>query len=215
MKRIVLSVFLLLAAFCNSPAIASTLFTATLTPDQVVVGSGDPDPAASSLAFGTATLSLDLSGPSPTLSYSIQFSNLDLTSDPRVEPLFGVNKVRGVHIHLGGIGGEGPHVLNVLGAPRDDDADLIPSPSTDSLSGVWDDSDENFGPDGMRDSFDSIALTDALADLQAGNLYFQIHSYFFRDGEIRGQIVPIPEIQTTFFLMICASLLMIRRRNSG
>lgn len=63
-----------------------------------------------------------------------------------------------------------------------------------------DDSNENFGLNNIRDSFDSIALSDVLTDLQAGAPYIQVHTYDFRNVEIRGQVLPIPEPGTASIL---------------
>ena len=172
---------------------AATVFMADLDGLQVAPPLGP----TSSLATGTATLSLDTSSPGgPTLAYTLQLNGLDLGANP-TSPVDD-NDVTAIHIHIGAPGVNGPHALNLFGTAggsvRVDDADASVDVSSSTVSGIWDNGDEEFtGAGGTKQPFDSFGLSDALADLEAGNLYFQLHTQGFPNGAIRGQIIAAPD----------------------
>jgi hypothetical protein len=61
-------------------------------------------------------------------------------------------------------------------------------------------------------------ISDALeADLLAGNLYLNVHSTLFRAGEIRGQLLPVPE-PSTYALAgagLLGAIVFLRRRKQA
>lgn len=187
-------------------------FQADLTPGAVVFDDALDDPSAST-AIGTAYFTLTTGGANgPELSYTITLNGLTFDTElPRASADGPDTQVRAVHFHFGAAGTNSIHALNVYGVPREDDGDLVVS--LNSLSGNWDDSDENFGSDGDRGAGDSVALTDAITALQSGELYVQLHTFAYRDGELRGQIDSVPE-PSSLALMIPAlgGCLFIRRR---
>ena len=197
---------------------AATLFTANLDGSQVAPPLGP----TSSLSTGTATLTLDISTPGdPKLAYTLQLEGLDLGADP-TDPADD-NDVTAIHIHRGEPGTNGPHSLNIFGIAggtlRMDDSDVSVDADAGTVSGIWDNSDELFTGDGnTKQPFDSLGLSDALSDLEDGNLYFQLHSLGFPDGEIRGQIIavpdssPIPEPSTVAFFALGIGMLGIKLR---
>ena len=198
---------------------AATMFIANLDGAQVAPPLG-PSP---SLLSGSATLTLDESTPAdPKLAYSLQITGLNLGADP-LNPIDD-NDVTAIHIHVGAPGTNGPHALNVFGLSggtiRVDDLDASVNSSISTVSGIWDNDDEMFtGPGGTKQPFDSFGLSDSLASLQAGTLYFQVHTKGFPDGELRGQIVaapdqaPVPEPSTMVLLGAgIVSLFLIRKR---
>ncbi|ADE53668.1 CHRD domain-containing protein [Coraliomargarita akajimensis] len=179
-------------------------YLSILSPDFVVPEAPEDDPSGLSTASGTASLNLDLNGPGgPTLSYSIELSGLSLSDSLPRAPLDGdPSIVRAIHLHFGAPGANGGHALNIYGVPREDDADLLVFEGASRLTGIWDDADENFGGDGVYGMGDSVSLTSALDALQAGELYLQVHTLGFRQGELRGQVVAVPEPH------LCGTVLM-------
>ena len=177
----------LIASSCGVTQ-AATEFFAELSPAQVVAKNGAASPDGVSSASGTATLSLN--DTQDQLSYMITFSGIDLdglqTSDPN-------DDATGLHLHVGAAGTNGPHTLNILAAPSEDDDDLIVDPVAGTLQGIWDDSDVVASP--PFSPGDTKPLSDFINDLLAGNLYFQLHTTGFPapdTGELRGQVVPEP-----------------------
>lgn len=141
--------------------------------------SGD-DPGATGLA------SLVLSEDHATLSYTIELSGLDLggqTTDT-------ADDVIGLHFHNAPAGSNGPVVFGILGSPTlggtlnpaltDDADDLMVDAVAGTISGAW-------------EATDTPALTNALLDeLNAFELYLNVHTEGFRGGATRGQVVPEP-----------------------
>lgn len=186
-----------------------TLLRADLRPESIVTKKDGPSPAGLTDAYGIATFELDLTPGAPKLFYHLTLFNLDLQSE-----------VTGIHLHSGHLppsgsitdnsngrvtkhtgadGPNGPHLLNIFGAPRQDDADLIVDFATNSLSGIWDNSDLNLGGDGLRDPIDSVGIAAGIDFLITEEVYIQIHSNAFpapNTGEIRGQLLFIPEPST-------------------
>ncbi len=211
-------------ALLFSPSARSAItFTANLTPEQVVPLNGAPSPAGVSTASAVATLVLDLDSPSVTLTYEIVFFGLSLEHD-----------VQGIHFHIGvpptpppgesdlGIlhsdgSVNGPHLLNVYGLPREDDSDMIANFATNTITGIWDNNDFNYGLDGIRDPGDSVALGAAVPELFDGHTYIQVHTFAFpvpNTGELRGQIYQVPEPAKSGLFALTLLILTVRRERS-
>ncbi len=175
---------------------AAPIFIANLDESQIHPLDGGP---SGSVGTGVASFNITPAG----LEYSIQFNGLDLVQDPleRVDS----DDITAIHIHIAPFGGKGPHALNIFGLAggdiREDDADLNVDFANESLSGIWDDSDENFGADGAKDGPDSFGLSAMLDNLRSGGLYVQLHTVANPGGDIRGQINPVPE-PSTYALML-------------
>ena len=189
-------VLLLLTTAFSSPA--QSTFTASLDADQVTPPFGvEGDPSGSPfIGSGTFEYTPSDQGASPTLSYRIVLPGMDL--DGSLTPAVLSDDVTAIHIHFGAFGQNGPHGLNILGFSggqiREDDADMQIDVANSVVTGLWDDSDMMFtGTGGTRQPFDSVAMTDAVDALIAGELYVQVHTLNFPNGELRGQITVVPE----------------------
>ena len=165
---------------------ATIKFQASLNGTQVV-------PATLSTATGKATL--ELNEDATQLSYFISLEGLNLVEEPleRTNP----EDVTAIHFHIGLLGNNGPHVLNIFGMPSEDDSDLVVDFTNNTLAGIWDDGDviasQPFAPG------DTKPLTAFVDDLVAGKLYIQVHPTD-DDRTIRGQISSIPEPSISFGL---------------
>ncbi|MGJ8695811.1 MAG: CHRD domain-containing protein [Verrucomicrobiaceae bacterium] len=207
-----------------APLSATTLFRAELTPKQVVPKNGAPSPAGVSKASATATFELFQNGGDPYLEYEIQFDQINLIDD-----------ITGIHFHIGytpppaasslilgatprhsAPGQEnGPHTLNVYGLPRQDDADLAVSPDGTWLRGRWGNEDVNYGSNGTYDPSDSVGLGSVYTELFEGDIYIQVHSHAFNvpdTGELRGQILPVPEPGVASVIPFALVMVLSRRR---
>ena len=205
---------------------ATFFFEAQLTADQIVGGTL-PD----STATGTATFTLTTGGTGgPELAYDIRLNGLTILSTPASNFGGPDQEVNAIHLHFGAFGSNGRHALNIFRSPREDDADLLIFPDENRVTGIYDNSDQNFGGDNIRQPFDSIALSDtvdpavdpsdptfdgSLDALLAGELYLQVHTFGFNDGEIRGQIVPVPEPSAILFLLMSSLVVCRRKRHPG
>ncbi|HAV65069.1 MAG TPA: hypothetical protein DCY13_22200 [Verrucomicrobiales bacterium] len=215
MKKLIL---LTIATTTASVALAATTpYTAQLDSAQVSPpfgGEGDPGGVSTQTASAQMTLDTTVSL-MPVLHYTLTFPTLDL--DGSRTPGVLDDDVTAIHIHFGAFGANGPHALNIFGFSagtiREDDADMVVNALNGTITGRWDNSDQTFtGPGGTKQPFDSVGLSAALSDLQGGNLYFQVHTLNYPSGEIRGQILPVPEPGTLALCGMGAVLLWLRSR---
>lgn len=191
---------------------SAATFTATLEGGQVVSPNfADGVPSA---ARGTATF--ELSDDLTSLAYEIQLDGVVLKAN--IENRTEGSDVTKIHIHQGDRGVNGPHVLNIFGLPSEDDADLAVDFGNGILTGLWTDEDafdENgvlFDPTGEGTT---KQLSSVLDQLQAGDLYLQIHTNNFDGLELRGQITPVPEPAMTLGLAAVAGLSFYTRRRKS
>lgn len=133
------------------------------------------------------------------LVYEIEVSkNYIVTWNGQTSKGSGGDTITKIHLHNNEPGEAGPHVLNIFGAPSEDDGDLFVDVNKRTFAGTWDDGDANdLAPPG-RSPNDSVKFTqvDPLSgntpkdELCAGNLYVNIHSGEHGPGALRGQIIP-------------------------
>ena len=199
----------------------------SITQFQANLAAGNLNSNPPSSATGTATFTLtEPTDGSPTLDYSIQFSGLDLNAtgilpnghDPVIsnQTTDQMDDVWGIHIHHAPSGSVGPHVLNVIGRPANDDGDIVPDFGNNSLTGLWDDTD-TFGTSPP----DSKPLTNFLQELHHEELFLIIHSWGRDNGSGLGggatiggriELVPEPATMSLVFLAMLCVLYRFRRR---
>ncbi len=173
--------------------------TSNLDGTQEVDG-GDPD------ALGTSVLTLNDLGDS--LKFSLTVSGLDFGANglieggPQTEDTG--DDVTRIHIHNAARGANGPVVFslfdtvapelgNVLGIPGNQDEDLVFTLNDDSsvtITGAWEEVDLASTP--LSEFVAGIRNGQAGEDL---DLYWNVHTQEFPDGEIRGQLM-VAEIST-------------------
>lgn len=211
-------VTMLIAITPLSAATVVTQFAATL--DTSIIESNPVNGYT-----GTATFTLtEPMGGLPTLSYSIQLNGPDLDIDGILpnghDPVIAnqtadeMDDVWGIHVHDAPIGTAGPHVLNIIGRPANDDADVMPNFAADSITGLWDDGDES----GV-DPPNTKKLSDFVNELKSGDLVLVVHTWGTPNGglaggkAIAGRITQVPEPSGLMLLGATLTALLCRRRN--
>lgn len=214
-------------ALCGTASVfaeQSTLYFRAELDASIVQPKTDPDHGQSTgTAIANFVLARDDMDPSTTtMTYDIQFDGLD------VAPSDGLNlldDITAVHIHDttvcvnaalcgDGSGGQLPgstagtrHVLNVLGVPREDDADLQVFADEERVTGIWDASDANTLMPAPSFSIADSAILDLLFD---GKLAVMVHTNLVASGEIGGFILPVPE-PSSFALLLTGAVMLSRR----
>ncbi len=189
----------------QTAAEAATFYTTTATGDQ------EPTPVVTN-ATGTGTFVLNDAG--TALSYSIMVSGLNFIPRAACSPTTpgcaaptNQDEVTIMHFHNQIAGVNGPVVFDFIrgnGTAADPDRVITAISSTQALiTGVI-----NAGVDPFTTAispFTGAALdfNSFIAQLNAGNIYLNIHSVEFPGGEIRGQVVPEP-VSTLGFLALGA-----------
>lgn len=179
---------LALVAASASIAAAQTEFASLLSGSQEV-------PAVETLAFGSATLTLNEA--QDRLFISIEMSGIDI--DGNQTPNDNTDDLTVAHIHRAPFGSNGPVVFGFVGPNSDTNGDLVIDPVAGTITSAWDLNEGN-----------NTTLAAELANLFADGLYINIHTNEFRGGEIRGQIllVPTPAAGT----MLAGGMLILTRR---
>jgi hypothetical protein len=201
MLRLII-VLLSMAVLLSGPgAYADTIFFANLTNSQEVpptvptTSTGDPRPASS----GTATFVLN--DAMTALTFNSTIFNIDVTGSQTAD----INdNLIAAHIHAPAPPGTNASVRwGFFGAPFNDnnpnDFVLVPFSSGvgGTFSGKWD------APEG-----NGTTLAAQLPSILAGLSYINFHTTQFTGGEIRGQILKVPE--PSAFILFGIGLLALR-----
>lgn len=183
---------------------AATKFIATLAGAQE-----NPPVASNAGGFATAMLN-DLGGDfsldySVTISSEINFVNFDAALDNGAN-----NNASGFHIHNAPRGINGGVVYGIFGPDHDRDDDVIATLGIDgstTFTGTWGVADGSTA--GNLNGFGPGLLAAGLGDV---DLYFNIHTPVSGSGEIRGQLVAVPEPNALMLLGLGVMAIGILRR---
>jgi hypothetical protein len=142
-----------LASFAAADTV--TQFRTTLDESFVILG-GVQGTGSDAGGYAEYTLTqVDGDPTQNTMEYFIQFENVDLDGMQTPNPL---DDITALHIHdttrcsslfpqcIEGTDTAGTmHLLNIFGAPRNDDDDIVVDPVAGTISGLWDDGDATPG----------------------------------------------------------------------
>jgi hypothetical protein len=132
------------------------------------------------------------------LSYDITLVGLDI--DGLQTPANANDNATRFHFHAAPAGNNGGIVFGMKD-PNHDLDDLVINPATGRITGVWDGVEGN-----------GTTLAAQLSNLFANNLYFNVHTTDHAGGEIRGQVIFVPEPATWLLCMLSGVLVIVGRR---
>jgi hypothetical protein len=191
------------ASLLAGSATAVTLLTATLNnasenpPTVPLLTTGAPRPAS----FGTATFVIN--DAMTAMTFTATIFNIDVTGTQTADTN---DNLGNAHIHAGPAvtpTSNGPVVWGFFGSPFNDNSphDAVVTPFATGVggtfSGKWD------APEGNATTF-----ADQLANILAGRAYINFHTTQFTGGEIRGNIVAVPEPESYILLLGGLALLV-------
>jgi hypothetical protein len=185
----------LLAALClvaARPAEAVFRFRAIIENEQEVAN--PPVPEQGSGGMGT----FELNDAMNALSYDITLFGLDI--DGLQTPNNPNDNAARFHIHAAPAGNNGGIVFGMKD-PNHDLDDLVINPATGRITGVWDGAEGN-----------GTTLSAQLTNLFANGLYFNVHTPDHAGGEIRGQIIFVPEPASVVICLFGIATLSMQRR---
>jgi hypothetical protein len=200
---------LLALAFASAGAQAVTVLTATLTttqenpPTVPTTSTGAPRPVSS--GFATFVLNDAMTA----MTFEATINNIDLTGTQTAD----VNdNLVAAHIHASPTAVPGVNagvVWGFFGSPLNDIApgDVVMNSFSSgvgfTISGKWDMAEGN-----------NTTLTAQLPNILGGTSYINFHTTQFGGGEIRGQIIPVPEPETYALMLAGLGLGFIARRRA-
>lgn len=201
----------LLALVAVGSANAEIIFTATLTHDQetlpqgaqpLTTSTGAPRP----LSYGEATLVLNDAEDALTMTVTIY--NIDVTGAQTADAN---DNLIAAHIHAAAVPGVNASVVwGFFGTPDNDNNpdNLVVTPFVSDVGGtfvsIWNLPEGNGG----------TTLTAQLPNILAGLSYLNFHTVQFSGGEIRGQILAVPEPGTWLLLLLGMGMILAAGRRS-
>lgn len=186
-----------LVSLAQSHASAAIVFTANLTHAQetstgiLTTSAGAPRP----LSYGTATFTLN--DAMTSLSFTATIYNIDVTGSQTAADIN--DNLAAAHIHAGPsvtFGVNGPVVFGFFGAPLNDNSpnDVIVTPFAAGVGGT-------FASKWDMNEGQNTTLTAQLPNILAGRSYINFHTAQFPGGEIRGQILAVPDTGSSMILL--------------
>jgi CHRD domain len=179
-------------AVANS-AEAVTRFRAIIENEQEVANPLVPEQGSGGIGF------FELNDAMNALSYDITLFGLDI--DGLQTPGNVDDDATRFSIHAAQAGQNGGTVFGMKD-PNHDLDDLVINAATGRITGVWDGAEGNFG----------ITLGDQVPNLLADGLYFKVHTPDYPGGEVRGQILLIPEPAGWVLCLLGLASLRLRNR---
>ena len=190
---------------------AVTTLTAELTTDQETTpvvpttSTGDPRP----IPFGTATFLID--DAMTFMSWTATIFNIDVTGTQTAD----INdNLVAAHIHGPAAPGNAATVIwGFFGSPFNDNSpnDFAMTPFASGVggtfSGKWD----------LGEGNGTATFANQVGNILNGLTYINFHTVQFRSGEIRGQILPVPEPETYLLMFVGLGGVgaMVRRRRAS
>jgi CHRD domain-containing protein len=199
-KKVVAASLLLAVAFMFArPAEAVTKFRAIIENEQEVANPPVPNQTPESGGMGI----FELNDAMNALSYDVTLFGLDI--DGLQTPNNPNDNANRFHLHAAQAGNNGGIVFGMKD-PNHDLDDLVINPVTSRVTGVWDGNEGN-----------GTTLAAQLANLLANGLYFNVHTPDFPGGEIRGQLILVPEPGTCALCAIVGAAIFgfARRRRAA
>ncbi len=186
-----------LVSLAQSHVSAAIVFTADITHAQetttgiLTTSTGGPRP----LSYGTATFTLN--DAMTSLSFTATIYNIDVTGSQTAADIN--DNLAAAHIHAGPsvtFGVNGPVVFGFFGAPLNDNNpnDVIVTPFAAGVGGT-------FASKWDMNEGQNTTLTAQLPNILAGRSYINFHTVQFPGGEIRGQILAVPDTGSTMILL--------------
>lgn len=176
MKKLCFTLFAAVGVLSISTvAKAETVYRVSLDGAQASAGAG-----TGSTATGIGTLVLNLA--QDRLTMNLRIEGIDFIANGGADTA--ANNASVFHIHAGARGVNGDVVFGLIGPNSDSNGDLAITPFLGgaNIFSAWDAAEGN-----------GTTLAAQLGALNSEGLYFNLHTGGFPGGEIRGQIVAVPE----------------------
>jgi hypothetical protein len=192
-KLVVAALLATITLMFARPAEAVTRFRAIIENEQEVATPPVPEQGTG----GTGVF--ELNDAMNALSIDVTVFGIDI--DGLQTPANLNDNANAFHLHAAPAGTNGGVVFGMK-SPNNDLDDLVINPATGRITSVWDGTEGN-----------GTTLTAQLPALLANGLYFNLHTPDHPGGEIRGQLILVPEPATCMLCAFaCTALIGVARR---